>query len=94
MRKRAHRISSHTRLTMEPFPEKPIDKVASTSICVRTELEANGGVSGVRHTNSMQFVTVEKLQKSPKSRNCRNHQVEKLHKSMQCFNLGARMRRG
>ena len=29
---------------------------------------------GVRHTNSMQFVTVEKLQKSPKSRNCRNHQ--------------------
>ena len=29
---------------------------------------------GVRHTNSMQFVMVEKLQKSPKSRNCRNHQ--------------------
>ena len=29
---------------------------------------------GVRHTNSMQFVTVEKLQKSPKSRNCRNHE--------------------
>ena len=31
---------------MKPFPEKPIDRVASTSICVRTELEANGGVSG------------------------------------------------
>ena len=29
---------------------------------------------GVRNTNSMQFVTVEKLQKSPKSRNCRNHE--------------------
>ena len=29
---------------------------------------------GVRHTNSMQFVTVEKLQKSPKSGNCRNHE--------------------
>ena len=27
---------------------------------------------GVRHTNSMQFVTVEKLQKSRKSRNCTN----------------------
>ena len=37
---------------------------------------------GVRHTNSMQFVTVEKLQKSPKSRNCTN--------LMQCFNFGAR----
>ena len=39
-------MSSHTRLTMKPFPEKPIDNVASTSICVRTELEANRGVSG------------------------------------------------
>ena len=29
---------------------------------------------GLRHTNSMQFVMVEKLQKSPKSRNCTNHQ--------------------
>ena len=40
------RMSSHTRLTMKPFPEKPIDKVASTSICVRTELEVNGDMSG------------------------------------------------
>ena len=39
-------LVSHTRLTTKPFPEKSIDNVASTSICVRTELEANGGVSG------------------------------------------------
>ena len=31
------RISSHTRLTMEPFPEKPTANVASTSVCVCTE---------------------------------------------------------
>ena len=36
---------------------------------------------GLRHTNSMQFVTVEKLQKSRKSRNCTNR------KSRNCTNL-------
>ena len=74
-------MSSHTRLTMKPFPEKPIDKVASTSICVRTELEANGGVSGgashkfnaICHGRETAEITeIEKLQKSPKSRNCTN----------------------
>ena len=39
-----------------------------------TELEANRGVSGGASQNSIKFVTVEKLQKSPKLRNCRNHQ--------------------
>ena len=62
---------------------------------VRTELEANGGVSGgasqkfnaIRHGRETAEITkVEKLQKSLKSRNCTNR--------MQCFNLGARMRRG
>ena len=66
---------------MKPFPEKPIDNVASTSICVRTELEANGGVSGgashkfnaICHGRKTAEITeVEKLQKSPKSRNCTN----------------------
>ena len=90
-------MSSPTRLTMKPFPEKPIDKMASISICVRTELEANGGVSGgVSHKfnaichgrETAEIAEVEKLQKSPKSRNCTNR--------MQCFNLGARasLRRG
>ena len=74
---------------MKPFPEKPIDNVASTSICVRTELEANGGVSegasnkfnAICHGRETAEITkVEKLQKSPKSRNCTNR--------MQCFNLG------
>ena len=58
---------------MEPFPEKPIDNVASTSICVRTELEANGGVSGgasnkfnaICHGRETAEITkVEKLHKS------------------------------
>ena len=59
---------------MEPFPEKPIDNVASTSICTRrTELEANGGVSGgashkfnaIRHGRETAEITkVEKLHKS------------------------------
>ena len=62
---------------------------------VRTELEANGGVSGgasqkfnaIRHGRETAEITkVEKLQKSLNSRNCTNR--------MQCFNLGARMRRG
>ena len=68
------RMSSHTRLTMEPFPEKLIDNLASTSICTYRVRGEWRRVWGLRHTNSMQFVTVEKLQKSPKSRNCRNHQ--------------------
>ena len=73
---------------MKPFPEMPIDKVVSTSICVRTELEANEGVSGgashkfnaICHGRETAEIT----------------KVEKLHKSMQCFNLGARasLRRG
>ena len=80
------RMLSHTRLTMKPFPEKPIDKVASTSTCVRTELEANGRVFGgashkfnaICHGRETAEIT----------------EVENLHKSVQCFDLGARMRRG
>ena len=49
------------RLTMELFAKKSIDNLASISFC--TELEANRGVSGVRHT--IEF-------NSSRSRNCRN----------------------
>ena len=61
-----------TRLTMEPFAEKPIDSLTSISF-VRTELKANRGVSGgvshkfnaIRHDReTAEIVTVEKLQKS------------------------------
>ena len=51
------------RLTMEPFAEKPI-RIWPLFHFVCTELEANRGVSGSASHNSMQFVTVEKLQKS------------------------------
>ena len=58
------------RLTKEPFAEKPTDNLASISFC--TELEANRDVSGGATHNSVQFVTVKKLQRSLESRNCRN----------------------
>ena len=56
------------RLTMKLFAEKPIDNVASISFC--TELEANRGVSGGASHISIQFVTVEKLQKPPTDHLC------------------------
>ena len=57
-------MSSHNRLTMEPFPEKPIINVASTSICtyrVRGEWRRVWGcVTQIQCNSSL-------------SRNCRNH---------------------
>ena len=75
----------YARLTMESFAEKPIE-IWPLLHFVRTELEANRGVSGGGSHNSMQFVMVKKLQKLSWSRNCRNR--------MQCFNLGASLRQG
>ena len=66
----AHALCFATVSDMEPFAEKPIDNVASISFC--TELRTNGGVSGDGSHNSIQFVTVEKLQKPPRLSNCRN----------------------
>ena len=61
------------------FCRKANSKLASTSFC--SVLEANRGVSGGASQKSIQFVPVEKLQK--------------LHTDhrMQCFNLGASLRR-
>ena len=73
-----------TRLTLELFAEKPIHNLASISFCTY-RVRGKQRRTWVRHTNSMQFVMVEELQKSDKSRNCRNH--------MQWFNLTL-LRRG
>ena len=55
------------RLTMEHFVEKPINNLAFVSFC--TKLEVSRGMAGGASHNSIQFVTVEKLQKSPND-NC------------------------
>ena len=68
------RMSSHTRLTMKPFPEMPIDNVAATSICIRAELEANGGVSGGASHKFNNFIC-----HGPETAEIT--EVEKLHKS-------------
>ena len=61
------------RLTMEPFAEKPIDNLASTSLCtepVRGEWRRVWGCvtqfNSIRHgRETAETITVEKLQKSP-----------------------------
>ena len=83
------------RLTMGPFAENPIDHVASISFCTYLVRGEWRRVRGVRHTNSMQFVTVEKLQKSRKSRNCRNcHGREIAEIVCNALTSAQRMRRG
>ena len=57
-----------SRYILEPFAEKPIDNLASVSFF--TEFEANRGVSGGASHNSVHFVMVEKLQKSPTDHLC------------------------
>ena len=69
------------RLTMEPFAEKPIDNVASTSFCtelVRGEWRRVWGASYKFNSNrhgreTAETAKVEKLQKSPT-----NHRIQCL----------------
>ena len=75
-----------TRLTMEPFAEKPIDNLASVSFSTELSQRRIEACLGVRHT--IQF-------NSSPSRNCRNREgretaeivtVEKLQKSSRSRN--------
>ena len=55
---------------MESFAEKPIDNLASTSFCTELEMNRRKYLAPDASCSSVQFVTVEKLQKSPTDHLC------------------------
>ena len=71
---------------MEPFAEKPIDNLASTSLCIEP-LEANGGVAGGASHNSI-FNSIRNFRKR------HGRETAEITKWMDAFTSAQRMHRG